>query len=804
MLRSEKVQECVRKYTEEILYDGRIDAEGIDASTVSLMTKIGRTNVSKELNSLWKNGQLIKLQGRPVFFLDYLTIKKEYPAQYIPLLIPQGSKISDYLKTDGPKEMPEPIDKNPLDNIIGYRDGTLSRMVDDVVAAISYKGKSIPVLIEGDRGIRKRNFVSSVFEYARLNGLKGEDARLIFINCQEYTEAEDRFLARILGNNEEKGAFELANKGIIYFQNIHYLSYACIAPIVDAITFGYYSKVGEIRRRKLEVSIVASVNDTADQEKMRYLHSNFPMIAKIPAYERRNIFERIETLLYMFSTEAKSLNINILINKSILSLFLQYHYDENDRQIHNYIRFTCANAYNRQRTTLENTLHIEVDNLPLDLLSGRYDEEKDSAYVSSLGLYSKNYILCERDGRCECLDFYRKIQKTANAKNLDDFVEQFSLSKKGSESIEAYISDMVEVLLGCDETHYQHLRSAISDEVRLCFLKELYSDPYYQALFDAERVLYGAMAIVSDHLKSKSARGTLPDPNLFEDKEHKSSAAICRKLSISDPEIFSFIAAFLSKALKQLTRSNVALLAVAKGESIASQYKTLCKSYAAQKSVRIDSVDYRSDIQYNDILELIGTAAARLNSHTGVILLVDSYPLNDIETYIRDHYEIKCKVISPLSYESFVRAIDCASASYTIDDFIDRYGSPKSHVQNEPAKEDFIKEFTDQVLSKTLTHINPAKAVEVLQISLDNILDELKIIKTQDILVKYLSHGAHMLERVIKKQPLDYYRLKRFTNQNHDLMDIIAKSLTPAENMFDLSVPSSEIAYLAEIFLEGA
>ncbi len=363
---------------------------------------------------------------------------------------------------------------------------------------------------------------------------------------------------------------------------------------------------------------------------------------------------------------------------------------------------------------------------------------------------------------------------------------------------------MVDVLLGCDETHYQYLRSAISDEVRLCFLKELYSDPYYQALFDSERVLYGAMAVVSDHLKSENVKGDLPDPDLFEDKEHKSSAAICKKLSISDPQIFNFIALFLSKALKQLTRSNVGVLAIAKGESIASQYKTLCHEYASQKGVKIDAVDYRSNIQYNDILELIGTAAARLNSHTGIILLVDSYPLNDIESYIKDHYEIKCKVVSPLSYESFVRAIDCASSSYTIDDFIDRYGSPKMHVQNDQAKEDFIKEFTDQVLSKTLTHINPAKAVEVLQISLDEILDELKIIKTQDILVKYLSHGAHMLERVIKKQPLDYYQLKRFTNQNHNLMDIIAKSLTPAENMFDLSVPSSEIAYLAEIFLEGA
>lgn len=803
MFRYEKVQECVRNYTEEMLKENDIDKDGADAAYVCSVTRLGRSNVSKELNALWRNGQLIKFQGRPVFFLDYLTIKKEYPSQYIPLLIPYGSKISDYLKADQSKEKTDPIKKDPLDNIIGYRDGTLSRIVDDVVAAVSYKGKSIPVLIEGDHGTRKRNFVTSIFDYARLNGLKSEDSRLLFINCQEYAEAEDRFLVRILGNEEEKGAFELANKGLIYFQNIHYLSYACIAPIMDAITFGYYYKVGEIRRRKLEVSIVASVNETTDEEKMRYLHSNFPMIARIPAFDRRNIFERIETLLHMFTIEAQSLNLNILINKSILSLFLQYHYDENDRQIHNYIRFTCANAYNRQRTSLENTLHIEVDNLPLDLLSGHYDKINDSSYLSSLDLFAKNYILCERNGSCECLDFYRRIQKAALNKNLDDFIGQFCLNEENSQDLSGFAKDIIETLHSCDQAHYQYLRSSVSDEVRLAFLKEIYSEAYYQSLSDNDRALYGAMTVVSHRLRSFDPEDHIVEATHFEDKEHQTAAAICERLHLSDTKLLDFIAIFLQCALKQLDRKNIAILLAAKGDSIASQYKKLCLAYAENKDVKIDAIDYRDDIQYNDILELIGTASARFNSHAGVVLLVDSYPLNDIEPFIKENYEVRCKVISPLSYESLVHAIDCASVSSTLEDFIDQYGTSKVRIQSDPAKEDFLKEFTQQVLSRTLTHINPDKAVEVLLLSLDEILDELSIIKTRDILVKYLSHGAHMLERVIKKQPLDYYQLKKFTNRNHNLMDIIAKSLSAAENLFDLSVPSSEIAYLAEIFLEG-
>ena len=116
---------------------------------------------------------------------------------------------------------------------------------------------------------------------------------------------------------------------------------------------------------------------------------------------------------------------------------------------------------------------------------------------------------------------------------------------------------------------------------------------------------------------------------------------------------------------------------------------------------------------------------------------------------------------------------------------------------------DFIQRLINDAFNKTATHINPTKAVNVLLESLDTITDELKINKSKEIIVKYLSHGVHMLERIIKNNPLQYYQLKQFTNNNHNLMDVIAESLVGAENTFDIHIPSSEIAYLAEIFLEG-
>ena len=64
-----------------------------DAFTISLDLNLDRANVSRMLNDLWRENILIKIQGRPTFYLHRKTLLKRYPNSYIPALIPKMKSL---------------------------------------------------------------------------------------------------------------------------------------------------------------------------------------------------------------------------------------------------------------------------------------------------------------------------------------------------------------------------------------------------------------------------------------------------------------------------------------------------------------------------------------------------------------------------------------------------------------------------------------------------------------------------------------------------------------------------------------
>lgn len=84
---------------------------------------------------------------------------------------------------------------------------------------------------------------------------------------------------------------------------------------------------------------------------------------------------------------------------------------------------------------------------------------------------------------------------------------------------------------------------------------------------------------------------------------------------------------------------------------------------------------------------------------------------------------------------------------------------------------------------------------------LHGILSSLSLGYSDEIAVKFIFHSAHMLERVIKGEPLKYPRLKAFINSHPALMGCIDRHLVCGEEVFGVPVPASEKAYIAEIFL---
>ena len=70
MNRIDKIHEEVKKNTLKLINEYKVDDNGISALEVSLDLKLDRANVSKDLNTLWKNDVIIKVQNHPVLFLD--------------------------------------------------------------------------------------------------------------------------------------------------------------------------------------------------------------------------------------------------------------------------------------------------------------------------------------------------------------------------------------------------------------------------------------------------------------------------------------------------------------------------------------------------------------------------------------------------------------------------------------------------------------------------------------------------------------------------------------------------------------
>ena len=68
-MRKDEVLDFLNKATKEIL--GNNSKETLDASYISNQLHCDRSNVSRIINELWREGKIIKIAGRPVSFLSY-------------------------------------------------------------------------------------------------------------------------------------------------------------------------------------------------------------------------------------------------------------------------------------------------------------------------------------------------------------------------------------------------------------------------------------------------------------------------------------------------------------------------------------------------------------------------------------------------------------------------------------------------------------------------------------------------------------------------------------------------------------
>lgn len=190
----EQIWEIVRQAT------GKLDDKAANAVAISQRMNASRNVVSQYLNEYYSDGLLVKINTRPVVFFDRQVLEEHFAVNL---------EQSEYTSLHDLHEDIENSRNHDFENLIGY-DESLSTVVNQCRATISYPPDGLPLLLYGPTGTGKSLIAQTMYEYCVHQGLVAEDKQFLILNCSEYANNPELLAANLFGY--KKGAFTGADK----------------------------------------------------------------------------------------------------------------------------------------------------------------------------------------------------------------------------------------------------------------------------------------------------------------------------------------------------------------------------------------------------------------------------------------------------------------------------------------------------------------------------------------------------------------------------------------------------------------
>lgn len=817
MAQNQIIQDIVRKKTRQFLESGELDGKGVDAYTLAIDLRLDRANASRMLNQLWKDGILIKCQGKPTIFLDRKIIAQYYPHTFIPQTVAKGEKLSRLLQAS--ENEGEQKAATSLEQLIGAN-SSLKEAILSAKAAVTYPAHGLHVLLYGSIGVGKSLFAQCMHQYKKSMNTDGEAIPFIGVACHNFSENPKLFSQQLLGlardvvsNKARKGFLDAARGGLLFLDEIEYLTPASLDLVASVLTKNSYNRIGETAVRQVSCMVVASTTRRQDDDSIRVLAECLPIAIHIPDLEERGIYEKIERILKMFGKEAQTLQMPMKLSKDVLSVMAAMHYDKNVIQLTSEVKSACSRAYLGSLANRYPAVYIHLHNLSPELLSyhGCSQEQRDNIRHILEEIPDK-YIEFDRSGYSKYLEYPSLSQISPVSESRRILEHRLEMDTESVDNIYQSVADHLFNLSGCSDAELSRIRRDIFPIVLQIVIAQLQKNGRLEDSRKHLHLLYGILLHITNLLKRSDGPEQTSDHdmpaasmNIFP-QEYQMASEIMENLSriygcrFSNRET-DYLASYLAIFSNWISTINPGLLVICHGENIASDLvnqarKTIYGDYL------IDSVNYSSSMSLDQCLKLAADKAQKLNRGSGILILTDMEPLTTVSEYVTRQTGIDASILYPVALPLLLDTIRQILTNRPEPDL------PASQSQihnvrseNMSAQEAFIQNLTDKVIGKTTVFLDTAKAVRVLEKCLRATLLELQLPYSNDIAAKYLCHCCNMLERAIRGESWSYSRLSGFTNEHHELMNLIEHKLEYAENIFGIQIPASEIAYITEIFL---
>ena len=614
----------------------------ITAYEVSKELSISRALASQYLNELTKEGAVIKINSRPVYFLDRKTLEETH-----------GVRLSfdSYLSIS---ELEQALakgnkGKHDFEKLIGSS-SDLSYEVEQCKAAVKYPPRGLPILITGQNGTGKGFLASLTFEYAQNNGILTPKSTFQRFCCSEYEDTQQALdaLFGLEGSadpHENLGALRRADGGILYLSDIQFLSREAQDKLAQLLDTGGYNTADQTEAmRESSARLILSSCEEPETHLSKRLLRRLPVVIHMPALSDRPVEEREQLILRFFCQESERMKKEIFISNRVFDTLLQYEFPANIEQLKNCIQSSCANALVQQETQQDELL-IYLYHLPEYLMvtarvDGRYSDEQRSmmnvrsfgkdTVAQTVGQYYDS-ILSEYDAycsnRCDQDTLLRKLTQIFN-----DYSDYLVFSKRFANAKIDAIERVMETVFG------------------------VMSDKYYLQLpghfnYVFSRCLYLQMRLNTPNQDERVAGCLNLLLRLFP-KEALLAEEISRMIEQSlDISINGFSQLLLVLGLRQYSQDvrmdAIRGIIICHGYSTASSIADVVNRLTGSRV--FEAIDMPIDISVQEIAVRFKKYVNYVPGPKDVILLVDMGSLEDMNTLLSGQTDLNLGIINNVS-----------------------------------------------------------------------------------------------------------------------------------------------------------
>lgn len=359
------------------------------ASELGKRLGLSRNWISQYLNEFYNDGTFIKVNTRPVVFIDKEALEEKFTIAVDKNLLTSFEELRQMIQGQAQAD---------FQKLIGYN-GSLRDVVDKCKASVSYPPRGLPTLLYGPTGTGKSNIAKLMYEYGVNYHIIASSAQFIHVNCSEYANNPELITANLFGyrkgaftgaDSDNIGMIKAADGGVLFLDEVHCLKPESQEKLFLFMDNGNYRMLGDNEHvYHSNVMLVFATTEDPETALLKTLLRRIPVRIEVPSLEDRGIREKSQLLVKALDVEARNMHRRIMISNSAYNVLLTAKYNGNVGELFNAVQATCMNAlFHRKK---EGALEIHTLNLPANIIAN-FEVDRNSILFDRQQMLSLDHL----------------------------------------------------------------------------------------------------------------------------------------------------------------------------------------------------------------------------------------------------------------------------------------------------------------------------------------------------------------------------------------------------------------------------